>query len=148
LISSRIAGFGYAFEDLKLRDWSRPVGLDDFSCHESDVLHRPLVNQPGTCFQYGVGLDWAAVLVERISGLSLEEYFERFILHPMGIGSIMFFPSAEMVMNLPYMHQRDTDGTLSITDHLYRYPLLLCKSGTEGQRFWMGGAGCFGKPIE
>ena len=48
------AGFGYAFEDLKLRDWSRPVGLDDFSGNVSDVLHRPLINQPGTKFQYGV----------------------------------------------------------------------------------------------
>ncbi|KNG88086.1 beta-lactamase family protein [Aspergillus nomiae NRRL 13137] len=148
MLLNHTSGFGYAFEDLKLRDWSRPLGLDDFSGHESDVLHRPLVNQPGTRFQYGVGLDWAGVLVERVSGLSLEEYFQQFILRPLGIESVTFFPSVEMKMNLAYMHQRDKDGTLKTTDHLYRYPLLPCKPGMESNRFCMGGAGCFGKPIE
>ncbi|KAB8206403.1 beta-lactamase family protein [Aspergillus parasiticus] len=148
MLLNHTSGFGYAFEDLKLRDWSRPLGLDDFSGHESDVLHRPLVNQPGTKFQYGVGLDWAGVLVERASGLTLEEYFQHFILRPLGIESITFFPSVESKMNLAYVHQRDKEGALSVTDHLYRYPLLPCKPGTEKQRFCMGGAGCFGKPIE
>ncbi|KAE8138368.1 beta-lactamase family protein [Aspergillus pseudotamarii] len=148
MLLNHTSGFGYAFEDLKLRDWSRPLGLDDFSGHESDVLYRPLVNQPGTKFQYGVGLDWAGVLVERASSLSLEEYFQQFILRPLGIESITFFPSMEMKMNLAYMHQRDKDGELSVTDHLYRYPLLPCKPGMEKQRFCMGGAGCFGKPVE
>ncbi|OGM44169.1 beta-lactamase family protein [Aspergillus bombycis] len=148
MLLNHTSGFGYAFEDLNLRDWSRPLGLDDFSGHEADVLHRPLVNQPGTRFQYGVGLDWAGVLVERVSSLSLEEYFQQFILRPLGIESITFFPSKEMKMNLAYMHQRDKDGTVKVTDHLYRYPLLPCKPGTERQRFCMGGAGCFGKPIE
>lgn len=50
--------------------------LDDIFGNVSDVLHRPLVNQPGTKFQYGVGLDWAAFLVERVTGVSLEEYFQ------------------------------------------------------------------------
>lgn len=111
-------------------------------------MHRPLVNQPGTKFQYGVGLDWAGVLVERASSLSLEEYFQQFILRPLGIESITFFPSMDMKMNLAHMHQRDKDGTLSVTDHLYRYPLLPCRPGMEKQRFCMGGAGCFGKPVE
>ncbi|KAE8374463.1 beta-lactamase family protein [Aspergillus bertholletiae] len=148
MLLNHTSGFGYAFEDLKLRDWSRPAGLDDFSGHESDVLHRPLVNQPGTRFQYGTGLDWAGVLVERASSLSLEEYFQQFILRPLGIKSITFFPSAEMKMSLAYMHQRDKDGALSVTDHLYRYPLVPCRPGREKQRFCMGGAGCFGRPAE
>ncbi|GAD97659.1 beta-lactamase family protein [Paecilomyces variotii No. 5] len=141
------SGFGYAFEDLKLRDWSRPVGIDDFSGHESDVLHLPLVNHPGSRFQYGVGLDWAGALVERITGLSLEDYFQSFILRPLGIENISFFPNAQMKADLAYMHQRGKDGELSIRDHVFRYPLLPPKSGEE-KRFCMGGAGCFGKPVE
>ncbi|GKZ23484.1 hypothetical protein AbraIFM66951_008518 [Aspergillus brasiliensis] len=148
MLLNHTSGFGYAFEDLKLRDWSRPIGLDDFSGNVSDVLHRPLVNQPGTKFQYGVGLDWAGVIVERASGLSLEEYFQLFILQPMGIKNIGFFPTTEMRRSLASMHQRAKDGTLSVRDHLYRYPLLPPNPGGEEDRFCMGGAGCFGKPIE
>ncbi|KAJ9269953.1 hypothetical protein DTO212C5_3923 [Paecilomyces variotii] len=141
------SGFGYAHEDLKLRDWSRPIGIDDFSGHENDVLHLPLVNQPGTRFQYGVGLDWAGVLVERVTGLSLEDYFQTFILQPLGIENISFFPNAKMKANLAFMHQRGNDGSLSVTDHVFRYPFLPPRSGEE-RRFCMGGAGCFGNPVE
>lgn len=104
------------------------------------------MNQPGTKFQYGTGVDWAGTLVERVMGISLEEYFQAFILGPLGINHITFFPNQEMIYSLAYMHSRATDGTLSIRDHLYRYPLLPPKS--PGRRFCMGGAGCFGKPIE
>ncbi|PLB49682.1 beta-lactamase family protein [Aspergillus steynii IBT 23096] len=148
MLLNHTSGFGYAFEDLKLRDWSRPLGMDDFSGHEADVLHRPLVNQPGTTFQYGVGVDWAGRLVERVMGMSLEDYFQRYILRPIGIGSITFFPSPEMIDKLAYMHQRAPDGTLSVTDHIYRYPLLPCRPDEKDKRFCMGGAGCFGKPVE
>ena len=143
------AGFGYAFEDLKLLEWSRPVGIDDFSGFVDDVLHVPLVNQPGTKFQYGVGLDWVGTIVERVSGFSLEDYFQMYILKPLGINDIAFFPSAKMKSNMAYMHCRAKDGSLNIRDHLYRRPLA-----TNGQRddrekpFCMGGAGCFGKPME
>lgn len=141
------AGFGYAFEDFKLRDWARPVGLDDFSGHASDVLHRPLVNQPGTKFQYGVGVDWVGVVIERATGMSLEKYFQCFIFKPLGISNIKFFPTDEMKAALATMHQRAEDGSLSTRDHLYRVPLL-SRSLEDKDRFCMGGGGCFGTPVE
>lgn len=145
-ISFSLAGFGYAFEDFKLRDWARPVGLDDFSGLRADVLHRPLVNQPGNKFQYGTCLDWVGVLVERASGLSLEDYFQTNILRPLGIRNISFLPDAEQLSRLSYMHQRAPDGSLQITDTLVRYPLVASKEGNDP--FFMGGCGCFGSPIE
>ncbi|KAJ5351892.1 beta-lactamase family protein [Penicillium brevicompactum] len=146
MLLNHTSGFGYAFEDLKLHDWYQPKGLDDFSGNVNDVLLRPLVNQPGTKFQYGVGLDWVGALVERVSGITLEQYFQTFILKPLDINNISFFPTVEMTRSLAYMHQRSKDGSLSLTDHIYRYPLLPCKS--DKQRFCMGGGGCFGKPLE
>lgn len=107
-----------------------------------------MVNQPGTKFQYGVGMDWAGVLVERVSQMSLEKYFQKYILRPIGIDNITFFLTSEMINSLAYLHQRSQDGSLSVTDHLLRYPLLPCKANAEKDRFCMGGAGCFGKPIE
>ncbi|KAE8345509.1 hypothetical protein BDV24DRAFT_178251 [Aspergillus arachidicola] len=147
MLLTHTSGFGYAFDDLKLCDWARPVGLDDFSGHEADVLHRPLVNQPGIRFQYGVGMDWVGVLVERAAHISLEEYFQMKILGPIGIRNITFFPTTDMKADLAYMHQRSERGHLTVRDHLYRYPLL--PSGTPDVKgFCMGGAGCFGKPME
>lgn len=47
------AGFGYSFFNEKLRDYSKPVGYDEFSGCVYDML-QPLVNQPGERWEYGV----------------------------------------------------------------------------------------------
>jgi CubicO group peptidase (beta-lactamase class C family) len=43
----------------------------------------PLMFQPGERWQYGQGVDWAGRLVEKISGMSLEDYFQARILGPL-----------------------------------------------------------------
>jgi hypothetical protein len=48
-----IAGFGYTFFNEKLRDYSKPVGYDEFSGHIYDMM-QPLVHQPGEKWEYGV----------------------------------------------------------------------------------------------
>lgn len=142
-----LAGFGYAFEDFKLRDWARPTGLDDFSGIRSDVFDRPLVNQPGLKFQYGTSLDWVGVIIERVSGQSLEQYFQDHIFEPADIRDIRFYPSAEMKSRLAFMHQREKDGSLTLRDHLFRRPLIDQKH-VDGKPYCMAGAGCFGSPIQ
>lgn len=122
------------------------MGIDDFSGLKADVLHRPLVNQPGAAFQYGTCLDWVGVLIERASGLSLEEYFQTKILRPLDIRNISFVPSTGMIQKLAYMHQRGADGSIDVTDTLFRYPLVAGKENKDA--FFMGGGGCFGSPVE
>ncbi|KAK0667879.1 beta-lactamase/transpeptidase-like protein [Cercophora samala] len=54
----------------------------------------PLTSQPGKGWVYGTGLDWAGHLVEKISGVKLDEYFQDRILSPVGVkrGEITFYP--------------------------------------------------------
>lgn len=145
MLLTHTSGFGYAFSVSKLRDWSRPIGLDDFSGIKSDTLNRPLVHQPGTTFEYGTGVDWAGALVERITGQSLEDYFQEHILRPLGIQTISFQATDDLKGRLATMHHRDPSGKLQIRDHLYRAPLV---EQDPDKLFCMGGAGCFGAPIE
>lgn len=49
------AGFGYTFFHKGLRDYSKPIGYDEFSGHLGDLV-QPLVHQPGESWQYGVAL--------------------------------------------------------------------------------------------
>lgn len=56
------AEFGYAFDNLDLCEWAHPIGIDDFAGRKADVLYRPLMFQPGTAFQYGVGIDWFGIV--------------------------------------------------------------------------------------
>lgn len=54
MLLDHTAGFGYTFFNPKLRDWSRPLGFDEFSGDARDILDAPLVNQPGETWEYGV----------------------------------------------------------------------------------------------
>src|SRR6185436_8862668 len=43
----------------------------------------PLMFEPGTRWQYGQGVDWAGRLVESVTGMTLEDYFQAKILRPL-----------------------------------------------------------------
>lgn len=59
MLLSHTAGFGYEFFNRKLMNYGRPVGFDVFSGEASDILQAPLVNQPGSRWEYGVSnLAW------------------------------------------------------------------------------------------
>ena len=54
----------------------------------------PLIFEPGTRWQYGTSMDWAGKLVEAVSGLTLEQYFQKNILQPLGMKDTTFvFPT-------------------------------------------------------
>ncbi|KAL8885862.1 MAG: hypothetical protein Q9215_006336 [Flavoplaca cf. flavocitrina] len=141
------AGFGYSFFNDDLRRWGQPFGCDEFSGLQNDVLGSPLLFEPGTDWQYGVGIDWAGTVIERISGMSLNDYFHMKIFQPLGIKNISFFPSENMKGNLAHMHQRDTDGNLRERNHLLRRPLVVQGDDVE-RTFNSAGAGCFAQPSE
>lgn len=92
-----------------------------------------------------VGIDWAGILVERVTGLSLNDYFQRYIFEPLGLKNISFIPNESMKKNLAYMHQRAPNGQLSRRDHLLHRSLIV-RPGDDC--FHSGGAGCFAKPQE
>lgn len=54
MLLSHTAGFGYSFFNERLMKYSMPAGFDEFSGDKEDYLQQPLVNQPGSRWEYGV----------------------------------------------------------------------------------------------
>jgi CubicO group peptidase (beta-lactamase class C family) len=54
MLLAHTAGFSYTFFNTKLRKWTMPAGLEEFSGDQSDILQSPLCNQPGERWEYGV----------------------------------------------------------------------------------------------
>ncbi len=78
------AGYGWYFADKQ-----EPI------CASIDRLsHLPLVEQPGGRFTYGYNTDILGCVVERVSGLSLADFFRQRIFAPLGMRSTWFFPPA------------------------------------------------------
>ena len=54
------------------------------------MLDAPLAFQPGSNWEYGIGIDWLGVLIEKISGKRLEPYFQEHIFGPLGMTDTTF----------------------------------------------------------
>lgn len=53
----------------------------------------PLLFEPGDEWRYGPGVDWAGVVIEKLTGVSLEAYMRVHIFEPLGIRDLTFFPA-------------------------------------------------------
>src|ERR1700722_18451374 len=54
------------------------------------VSELPLMFQPGTRWHYGIATDVLGALIQRISGVSLGEFFQTRIFEPLGIAGTAF----------------------------------------------------------
>ncbi|KAM5342771.1 hypothetical protein ACJ41O_013737 [Fusarium nematophilum] len=147
MLLTHTAGFGYTFFNDRLRDWSFPVGGDEFSGRFEDIK-MPLLFQPGEGWEYGVGIDWTGVALQRASGLTLNDYLQKHVFQPLGIKNMSMIPSKDMRSKLAYMHARELDCTLRPRDHLLRQPLVVDPDNKSevASVFNSGGAGMFAKP--
>jgi len=53
MLLTHTSGFGYTFFNDRLKQWSYPVGVDEFSGRVEDI-NLPLLFQPGEGWEYGV----------------------------------------------------------------------------------------------
>ncbi len=133
----------------RLRDFGRPVGYDVFHADERDVLRMPLVNQPGSVWEYGTGIDWAGIVLERATGVRLNDWIQKNIMEPLKLNNINMLPTDEMKKNLAYMHQKWPGQSKSEErDHIYREPIVAQTDNEKKHIFHSGGAGCFAQPKE
>jgi len=95
-----------------------------------------------------INIDWAGVILERVTGMKLNDYMQEHIFKPLGIQHVNMFPTKEMIDNLAYMHQRDAIGILHERDHLYRRALRAKTQEEKDRIFNSAGAGLFARPNE
>ena len=74
---------------------------------------NPLMFEPGTRWHYGPSVDWAGKLVEKISGLTLEQYFQSNILQPLAMKSTSFLVAPENYDRVVSVYRRLPDGKLT-----------------------------------
>ena len=71
-----------------------------------------LMFEPGKRWQYGTSVDWAGRLVEAVSGMSLEEYFQTRILRPLAMTDTSYILPASKFDRLVSTYRRQADGAL------------------------------------
>lgn len=133
-LMTHTAGFGY-------ESWNRPLaehvvqqGLPAARSGLRRSLERPLPFEPGTAWNYGIGMDWAGLLVEHVAGCSLAEYLRAHVFEPLQMSSTGFAPWPGAIRAA--LCTRQADGSLASTPN----------AANPDRDFDSGGAGLYATP--
>ncbi|KAK7748098.1 hypothetical protein SLS53_001350 [Cytospora paraplurivora] len=74
-----------------------------------ETFDHPLLSEPGEAWVYGPGLDWTGLVIEKVSGLALEEFVQRHIFAPLGMRDSTFYPARrpELLARVAGLSARD-----------------------------------------
>ncbi|HKT53555.1 MAG TPA: serine hydrolase domain-containing protein, partial [Caulobacteraceae bacterium] len=81
------SGFAYPFCHADLSRYVAKRPQPESPVEEPDY---PLMFEPGSDWTYGVGIDWAAKLIEKVSGETLADYLCGRVFQPLGMAETGF----------------------------------------------------------
>ena len=116
------AGFTYSFQEQGNIDAAyRKTDVESWTKNTSQsvidtLAHIPLEFDPGTQWNYSVATDILGILVERISGLSLPEYFQTHIFTPLGMTDSFFQVPADKAARIPEGFAFDPETKMKLID--------------------------------
>jgi len=84
-LMAHTAGFAYNTFDTVIDQYERLTGAPNIGTGRREALKLPLVADPGQRVDYGTGFDWAGLVVEAITGRTLDIYCEQEIFAPLGM---------------------------------------------------------------
>lgn len=106
------SGFAYGFSSGELDAHIQASGGTDPNSGARAALVQPLLFDPGEGWVYGIGIDWAGVVIEAASGQRLDAYLAEHLFGPLGMADTGFAPDAERVARKAGVHVRGPDGAL------------------------------------
>lgn len=103
------AGFAYPNWNPLLGRWIAAAGVPAVASGTLAALRLPLMFDPGTAWEYGIGIDWAGLAVEAAAGARLDAVFADGLFGPLGMVDTGFDPPRARVAG---QHRRHSDGRL------------------------------------
>ena len=78
------------------------------------AVGSPLAFQPGERWQYGSSTDFVAILVEKMSGMTIDEYVRAKIFQPLGMRDTFYNIPREKVAKVAALYRPDKDGKITL----------------------------------
>lgn len=142
MLLNHTAGFTYGFFDespvnelYKTADLWNSSSLEDFLQRAAKL---PLIAQPGESYHYGINDDILGLVVQRASGMSLEDYIAANITGPLKMKDTAFYVPEEKLNRLASIHKYGDDGALQVVEDD-----LLGAYTEKGRGVPSGGGGLF-----
>ena len=129
------SGSGGATMDASKKLAAQRKPTDVLSDRIARLAKLPLNFQPGTAWEYGPGTDVVGRLVEVVSGMTLDQYFHKRILDPLGMADTHFYLPDGHLPRLTTAYQKK-DGKLDALD--------APGPAARNSRYYAGGGGLAG----
>ena len=96
------------------------------------LLNVPLLNHPGEEFIYGFSTDVLGYLVEIVSGMTLNEFFNSRIFQPLGMTDTYYYVPDEKIYRFMALYESTENGDLHVFDAPRLHPYSSFYSGGGG----------------
>ena len=110
------AGHGYWFVSPDLTKYHEVTGTPNVLSGLRTSLATPLQTDPGTRWEYGINSDWLGLVVEEVSGQTLDAYLAEHLFTPLGMKNTSFAATPDERATMMPVHARTPDGGLAVTD--------------------------------
>ena len=127
------SGYAYEFTDPNLDKWFEATDSPRASTRRLASLNTPLMFDPGTKWLYGIGIDWAGIILERVTKSKLGDYFAEHLLEPLGMVDTSFACTPNMLERKATVHIRTPDSSF----------MAIQMPQAESSEFDSGGGGLF-----
>jgi CubicO group peptidase (beta-lactamase class C family) len=118
-LMSHTGGFTYGFfSNTPVDKLQRDADVLNINITLDEMIKRiaklPLNTQPGSEWHYSVSVDIQGYIVQKLSGMPLEEFLERRIFKPLGMTDTGFYVPADKLKRLAEFYDYDKDGKLEV----------------------------------
>ncbi len=107
------SGLAYDLFDPRYARLARQRMLHPSPTPMRDMLHTPLLHDPGEQWTYGTSLDWLGLIVAAARARRLDDVCRERIFEPCSMSSTSFDVTAAMRPRLAGMHRRGRNGTVA-----------------------------------
>jgi methyl acetate hydrolase len=112
-LATHTSGLVYDLWDERAAQFLALTGQPSILSGSKASLLSPLAFDPGSRWQYGIGVDWLGQVIEKIDGRTIDRFCVEEIFEPLAMTDTTFFLAPEARSNLGTIFSREPDGTLA-----------------------------------
>jgi methyl acetate hydrolase len=109
-LAMHTCGLGYDFWSEELALYHGEHAIPPVHSGKLVALQSPLLEDPGERWRYGLGVDWLGLVIEAISGETIDQFCRKEIFEPLGMESTGFTLSSAMAERLVPVFVRNEEG--------------------------------------
>ena len=98
------SGYGYQFLNSEIKYLVDNQLLQDLKDDGGDFLDAPILFEPGTRWNYGIGIDLLGHVIEKLSNQKLNDYMKENLFDKIGMKNTTFHLEENKFENLAYVY--------------------------------------------